>query len=611
MDTTRHRHRSARSARRVEQTPDKEPGIKSSKIEYLTKSFLKVNKSPPRFNTKEEMERREDDEICPKYGHPIIAYEEDDGTTLCEKCIYHGNVRKPVFTATVANQIKKRFDQEFGIFEELCEKLTSLNPREVRNEIQGSITTFFDAIRDKCDELEEKVVAKVENSKNLNRLFSILNDTHHYMDHNCVAEKFDSEANQLENKISETRYTYICQRKQHYDDIIDQISSDNQKLSDAVEEADKMIRTIFELTHGHDDPLIQTTLNDLVSKSMKIDKKHPDFTNLEDLERRARHTDILNQSKEESKEDTGAIKHEVEFSATERKDGNWKAEEMTEIYINHEGTLFKRCIEEGKIVETQIMELKLHLQKVMTVPSGKSSRVFLLGGAKDIEGKYAVNQCFEVNLSKKTLTKVDSLPKAKLSFAAALSPDTKNIYIAGGSTGENKATDECECFNIPKKKWSSLPSMNQARFSSSLIVCENTDLYCFGGVDNGASDPTRFPSLKSIETLDLTKKDAKWKALSISLPFKTTSPGAISLGHRAFVVFGGWNKGQLTNSTIVRPTLKDGEYGIEDSGEMKKGDVFMLNGVLSRDATTNETIVFGTHYAHVYNQEKKTFQLIE
>ncbi|CAI2362547.1 unnamed protein product [Moneuplotes crassus] len=607
MDTTRQRHRSARSARRVMHTPEREPGLKSNKIEFLTKSFLKVNKSPPRFNTKEEMERREDDEICPKYGHPIIAYEEDDGTTLCEKCIYHGNVRKPVFTATVANQIKKRFDQEFSIFEELCEKLTSLNPREVRNEIQGSITNFFDAIREKCDELEEKVVAKVENSKNLNRLFDILNDTHSYMDKNCVAEKFDSEATFLDSKISETRYTYVCQRKQHYDDVIEQISTDNQKLSDAVEEADKMIKTIFELTNGKDDTLMQNTMNDLISKSMKIDKKNPDFTNLTDTERRARNTDILSYGKEENKEDSELIKHEIDFSATEHKDGNWKAEEMKEMYFNQEGTLYKRSLEEGQVTETQIMDLKLHLQKVITVPSGRTSKVFLIGGAKDLEGKTAVSQCFEVNPAKKTTTKVDSLPVAKLSFAAALSSDAKNIYIAGGSTGENRATDECGCFNVNKKKWSPLPSMNNARFSNSLIVCENTDLYCFGGVDNGTSDPTRFPPLKSIETLDLTENNGKWKELSITLPFKTTSPGAISLGHRAFVVFGGWNRNLLTVSVIIRPSVKGDEYGLEESGSLKKGDVFVANGLVARDEAKKETIIFGASHAHVYNQEEKTF----
>jgi hypothetical protein len=54
-------------------------------IENLTKAYLKVTKSPFKFATKEEMERREDNELCQKHGGNIIAFEEKSGDTLCEK----------------------------------------------------------------------------------------------------------------------------------------------------------------------------------------------------------------------------------------------------------------------------------------------------------------------------------------------------------------------------------------------------------------------------------------------------------------------------------------------------------------------------------------------
>jgi len=60
----------------------------------------------------------------------------------------------------------------------------SINQTEVRNRIQESVTMFFDEIRTKCDELEEKTVAKIENSKNLNELVGILDETHGYMEKN-------------------------------------------------------------------------------------------------------------------------------------------------------------------------------------------------------------------------------------------------------------------------------------------------------------------------------------------------------------------------------------------------------------------------------------------
>lgn len=603
MDTRRkQKHRSARAP---QATPERASTIRGTRLETLTKSYLKTNKSPLRFATKEEMERRENDEVCAKHGNPIIAFEEDDGATLCEKCIYLGQVNKPVFMAVVAKQIKKRFDTEFSIFEKLCDELMSINQTEVRNRIQESITQFFDGIRAKCDELEEKAVAKIENSKNLNELVNILDETHGYMEKNCVAEKYDSECTKLDVKVSETRYTYVCQRKQHYDEIITQIENDNKKLSDAVENARKMILAIYDC--NNDEVKVQNTLNGLVSQSIKIDEKHPDFTDTTDTDRKKKTHSAI----EENKEDSEMVKHEIDFSASEHKDGNWKAENMTEVYFNKENTLCKRAFVDEKVVETEIMDLKLYLQKVMAVPSGRTNKVFLMGGAKDPEGKTAIPNCYEVNVKSKTLNTVDKLSTAKLSFAAALSPDAKSIFIAGGSTGENKATNECGRFNVSKRKWEDLPSLNQPRFSASLIICENTDAYCFGGVDNDPQDPTKFSPLRSIETLNLVAEGSQWEVLKVTLPYKPSSPGAISLGHRAFVVFGGWNKDNLKNSVIIR-TLSDGEeYASEAAGELSKEDTFVANGLVSRNIDTKETIVFGTSYVHQYNQKDKAFSIIE
>lgn len=156
----------------------------SKRSELLVKSYTKANTSPLKLATKQEMEAREDDEVCTRHGNPIIAFEESDGSTLCEECVFKGHVEKPVFTAVVTKQIKKAFDTEYSTFEKLCEELMSIKQNEVRNRIQESVTLYFDSIRDKIDELEEKTVAKIENSKNLNDLVGILEETHNYMEQN-------------------------------------------------------------------------------------------------------------------------------------------------------------------------------------------------------------------------------------------------------------------------------------------------------------------------------------------------------------------------------------------------------------------------------------------
>lgn len=205
---------------------------------------------------------------------------------------------------------------------------------------------------------------------------------------------------------------------------------------------------------------------------------------------------------------------------------------------------------------------------------------------------------------------VDKLASAKLSFAAALSPDAKSIYIAGGSTGQNKSTNEVEMFDVSTRKWSRLPDLNQPRFSASLISCENEDLYCFGGVDNDPKDPTKFFTVKTIETLDLIDESATWEILKLQLPYKTSSPGAISLGHKSFVVFGGWNKVTMKSSYVIRVSDGD-EYVSEDCGDMSVEDTFVFNGLVSRNEDTKESIIFGIEHAHVFNENDRTFSVIE
>lgn len=585
-------------------TPDsslKRP--RTSKLEEITTAFLKGTPSPLKFATKEEMERRENDEVCAKHGNPIVAFEEKTGTTLCEKCVYMDDVEHPVFTAVVAKDIKKRFDVEYKTFEVLCDELKSIDQNEVRHRIQDSVTKFFDAIREKCDELEEKTVARIENSTNLNGLVETLEGMHQYMETNRVSEKYDTERTKLDIKVSEIRYTYVCHRKQKFDETISNLQSDNQRLSDAVEKAKAMINAIYECTQ--EDPQVPKTLNELVSSLMLIDKKHPDFNDEANITRRAK--EVYREIEEESGE---MVKQEINFSSSGRDENNWKAEEMREGYFNKDNSLYKRELIDGRIEESEVMKLKLHLQKVITVPTARSSRVFLMGGSKDPEGKQAIHNCYEVNLKKKTLSAIEKLSSPKLSFAAALSPDGKEIYIAGGSSGENKSTNEVELFDVLKKKWTRLPNLNQPRFSGSLILCENTDLYCFGGVDNDPKDPTKFLTLKSIETLNIAEENSEWETLNLSLPYKTSSPGAISLGHRAFIVFGGWNKITLKNSVIIRGS-NSGEYETEESNEMASEDTFVFNGLVSRNSYEKKSIVFGTNNVHVYDEINKSFSLLE
>lgn len=119
-----------------------------------------------------------------------------------------------------------------------------------------------------------------------------------------------------------------------------------------------------------------------------------------------------------------------------------------------------------------------------------------------------------------------------------------------------------------------------------------------------------FISLRSIETLSLLEESKEWEVLKLTLPNKTSSPGAISLGHRAFVVFGGWHRVTIKKSVIIREA-QDGEgYAAEEIEDMSQEDTFVSNGYSNRNAESKEIIVFGTNYVHKYHQNTKKISLV-
>ena len=68
---------------RPHETPD--TGHKSragGKTEDFGRDYQKGTPSPLKFVTKEEMVRREHDEVCAKHKNPIVAFEAETGETL-------------------------------------------------------------------------------------------------------------------------------------------------------------------------------------------------------------------------------------------------------------------------------------------------------------------------------------------------------------------------------------------------------------------------------------------------------------------------------------------------------------------------------------------------
>lgn len=136
----------------------------------------------------------------------------------------------PVFTATVAKDVQKHFVQEYNEFHLLNEKFRAINKTEIIKKISNSISDFFGLFRNKINELQIKAVSQINNSNNLTELMECVDSLHKYLDKERIIDKYDSHKEELTNKIDNLRYTFICQKREEFDTVTEELKEDNLRM---------------------------------------------------------------------------------------------------------------------------------------------------------------------------------------------------------------------------------------------------------------------------------------------------------------------------------------------------------------------------------------------
>jgi len=395
--------------------------------------------------------------------------------------------------------------------------------------MQQETQDFFELIRNHVDHLERQVSKKIEESSNLGSLISSLENMHQYMEENSIAEKYDREEDTITDKIKENRFTYVCRRKDHFNKVITDMDRDNKKLHSCIDSCEKNIEQILNIDENNDK--IESSLNDLVGGLIKIDMK-PFCNDTVKLQE-----DPMSPFQEE-------IEKEMMVQAPAELDPQ-VTDELRNHYFVEDGKLKCRGLGKNNKVKapTNVTKLDYFFTKVITVPqeSGKE-KVFVFGGTSDEGGNDPIQNCYEVQVGKKknVLKPIADMPTARVSFACAVSQDSRHIYVIGGCSGTNKTpTNVCEVYSIETDTWSSIDDISQPRFSAS-VVENDKELFLFGGQDTSSSSDHY--NLKSIEWIDLKAENPTWEVLAEELPFAAAFSGAIALHPREVLIFGGWDK---------------------------------------------------------------------
>ena len=554
-----------------------------------------------KIKTKKQIDHREEDEICPKHNAPLIVLSQLSGEMMCEKCIYkYSKDFQPIFNSTIAKDIKKQYVREYDSLQENFKKFENIETKEVRDRIQLQITKYFDSFRNKIDDLESKAVKKIQESTNLDQLIKTIDAVNNKIDTDNFGENYEETKKKIQDMSEKVRYAYIVRRREMYKKDIESMRKYNTMLVTNIDSVNRLIESIFEVSLNED--RIAGVLNALASDMMLIDQAKPDFGD----------KDESSKSVEKAIEDfysVTPVKHDVSRS---QSDEPLLSEQMNAHYYPNADYLCCQEIEDGVVTNAKIMPLKLHLQKVITLPTKEGNDVYLLGGARDSNGTDAIANCYKVDLDSKTLISIEKLSTPKCAFAAGISIDCTTIFVAGGSAGCHKAINTCQMYKADEEKWIELKELNCPRFSASLISCPNNNLYVFSGIENNPTDPAKFITLKSIEHLDYSEVENDWETLSIKVPFKTSSPGAICINEDTFLVFGGWDQDLKDDAAIIWKDPKHGWYSdkMEKDKCLREHDSFLDNGLMLRDKTKKTCLVFGATYAHIYNENERKFETL-
>ena len=124
----------------------------------------------------------------------------------------------------------------------------------------------------------------------------------------------------------------------------------------------------------------------------------------------------------------------------------------------------------------------LYYQKLVYTPTEK---IYLIGGAKDKQVGTVISDCYEMTEEEGALVPNErkGLNVARASFGCVVNEMYDKIIVAGGLIGGGNVGQECEWYDIGKNTWNNFASLADKRFSLSLCLFNESDLFAFAGID--------------------------------------------------------------------------------------------------------------------------------
>jgi hypothetical protein len=111
-------------------------------------------------NSRLAMDHLEVNEKCPNHPkEPNIAVEQDDTKVFaCNKCVFDKRIKKPLFIAKFARDIKAEYDEMYESLVIHISHIEDLTPTLISQRIQQLISDYFAAIHKQLRDIEKDLL---------------------------------------------------------------------------------------------------------------------------------------------------------------------------------------------------------------------------------------------------------------------------------------------------------------------------------------------------------------------------------------------------------------------------------------------------------------------
>lgn len=123
------------------------------------------------------------EETCPVHHELLVAYNKNSNQLVCNKCIYELSddnedvLKHLTFTSFVASCLKEQFDEKFNHYKDTYSKMGQVAPGSIKSTLETTVSQFFSSVAKQIDAVQEQVLQRINDSKNLKELEQLLENS--------------------------------------------------------------------------------------------------------------------------------------------------------------------------------------------------------------------------------------------------------------------------------------------------------------------------------------------------------------------------------------------------------------------------------------------------